>query len=760
MGSDGQDGEAGQVGVGALWAKQRQGAQGFLFEADREMRFRYVSAAVTEVCGYVPSELIGEGIARYVADPDSRFSLIRAWHQLKSGEATEIAFTLKYRHKKGHAVILDIVCRGCAGDAAAAVYGFASDATKRRSADTQLRLSDQILNTIDTMVLVVNGEGQIIYVSPSVTRILGFEVPEVLGYGWWRHLGGDHPSQRRLRDEHARYARGEAPVRSGVREEKVRDKAGQMRWMMWQDAKGPQDLMIGVGQDITEYKKVNDALANSTQKLRAIFETTEEGMLIVDDAMRYVEANPAACGILGRSREEVVGREVGTFSQDAQATREALLRVLNGEASTGATEVPCANGTVRQIEYIGKKNILPGMHLVVSRDVTERRRLELQLQQAQKMEAVGQLAGGVAHDFNNMLTVIRGYCELLQRKLPPESEYRRYADFILNASDKATMTTQQLLAFSRRQVIQAREINLNNVVQDMGKLLQRLIGEDMQLRISLDEKLGTIMADSGQMGQILLNLAVNARDAMPNGGVITIETENVSLDETYARTHLKMKPGEYVMMSVTDNGCGMSREVLERIFEPFFTTKPAGKGTGLGLSTVYGIIEQARGAVYVYSEPGEGTAFKVYFPRTDKISGQSTSELDDDGGSCCVLVIDDDVEAGEVLVAALENHGYRVLNARSGGEALQLCSRHTGKIELVISDITMPGADGMDIQGYFEIEHPEAKMIYVSGYTKRSLRDRGILTPEAAFLQKPFRWEDLRLLIDEVTGAKERSQVQ
>jgi PAS domain S-box-containing protein len=498
--------------------------------------------------------------------------------------------------------------------------------------------------------------------------------------------------------------------------------------------------------------KIGDALEKTTRKLQAIFDATVDGVLILDDKLRYTDANPAACKILARTKEEIVGQEIGAFSGDPGGTKERIQRILKQEVATGAADIRLSNGSILQLEYSVKKGILPGIHLVMIRDVSERKRLEQQLQQSQKMEAIGQLAGGVAHDFNNMLTVIRGYCELLQRQLPPTSEYRRYADTILNATDKATMTTQQLLAFSRRQVIQAREIQLNNVVQDMGKLLLRLIGEDVQLRISLDEQLGTVMADAGQMGQVLLNLAVNARDAMPNGGVILIETQNVKVDETYARTHLKVAPGDYVMLTFTDTGCGMSEEVLARIFEPFFTTKAAGKGTGLGLSTVYGIIEQASGAIYVYSEPGEGASFKLYFPRVDRVAESLTGDSGPAGQGLCAVVIEDDPEMGQMLKKFLQEDGFQVLSARSGGEALQLCQRHRGKLDLVVSDITMAGADGLDIQGYLGIEHPAAKMIFISGYPRKSLRERGMLPPEAAFLQKPFRWEDLRLLIEEVIG--------
>ena len=387
--------------------------------------------------------------------------------------------------------------------------------------------------------------------------------------------------------------------------------------MLWQDAKGPDDLFIGVGQEITERKTMEDALAQSARQVQAIFVSALEGLLILDENLVYVDANPAACELLGRRRDEVIGKRAGSFGLDHERTLAQFKAVLGSKLSLVDGEIRTPEGSLRSLEYSLKLNFLPGRHLLVTRNVTERKRLESQLLQAQKMEAVGQLAGGVAHDFNNMLTVIRGYAELIQRKLSTESDLRRYADTILSATDKATMTTQQLLAFSRQQVIQPRELNINSLIQEMGKLLYRLIGEDVKVCFELAEDLGIVKLDPGQLNQILLNLAVNARDAMPDGGTLRIETANVTVDRSYSVTHLKVGPGEYVMLTVSDSGCGMSQEIISRIFEPFFTTKPAGKGTGLGLATVYGIVEQARGAIYVYSEPGEGTSFELYFPRVD-----------------------------------------------------------------------------------------------------------------------------------------------
>ena len=725
------------------------GIRVFQFEADSDLRFKFISSSVHSVCGYAPEELLGRS-GQLLFPKIKSESADRGLLVLAEGHPQEHRFASTCKHKNGSSFSVELLCHLADTPSGLEIRASVFDLSSHETARNQLRLSDEILNTVNSMVLVANGEGHIIYVSPSVSKILGYSSAEVLGYGWWLRTIFDNETRKESAERIASCARGETPPRLGTWEERLLDKDGNAHWFLWQDAKGPEDLFIGVGQDITERKQIEDALEQSSNQLRAIFTSAHEGLMILDSDLIYRDANPAACKLIGRSREEIVGKRAGSFSSDPPTAFAQFKKNLESSLTIGLGEIRTPDSKIRHIEYSIRPEIMPGRHLLVTSNVTQRVQLEKQLRQAQKMEAVGQLAGGVAHDFNNMLTVIRGYAELLQRNLDPNSKQRRFADTILSATDKATMTTQQLLAFSRQQVIQPRELNLNHSIQDTGKLLHRLIGEDVRLRYSLAEDLGLAKLDPGQLNQIILNLAVNARDAMPNGGVLTIETANATIDSQYAGTHLKVSPGKYVMLTVTDSGVGMSGETISRIFEPFYTTKPAGKGTGLGLSTVYGIVEQAGGAIYVYSELGEGTSFKLYFPRIDAKEYEPSSPENGRHSRATVLLIDDDIETCRLTQAFLNDHGYDTHSVQSGGAALKKCQEIGNDLALLISDVTMPGADGHDIAGYLTIRHPDTKTIFISGYTRTTLLDRGILDSDAEFLQKPFRMEDLLHRIEEV----------
>jgi len=374
-------------------------------------------------------------------------------------------------------------------------------------------------------------------------------------------------------------------------------------------------------------------------------------------------------------------------------------------------------------------------------NVTEWRALETQLRQAQKMEAVGRLAGGVAHDFNNLLMVIKGHTELLLERTAPEHSDFRKIDQIKKAADRAAALTRQLLAFSRMQVMQPRVMDLNSTITEMGKMLPRLIGENIELAILTKPNLGHVKADGGQMEQVILNLTVNARDAMPDGGKLLIETSNVELDETYARTHPPITAGRYVMLAVTDNGIGMNAATQVHIFEPFFTTKEKGKGTGLGLATVYGVVKQSGGFVWVYSEVGKGTTFKIYLPRVDEIADAESEKKRNEElprGSGTILLAEDEKEVREVAREFLDLAGYSVIEAKDGAQALELAEKHAGKIDLLVTDMVMPGIGGRELATRLLTLRPELKVIYMSGYTEYANFKNADFELHNVMLQKPF----------------------
>ena len=397
----------------------------------------------------------------------------------------------------------------------------------------------------------------------------------------------------------------------------------------------------------------------------------------------------------------------------------------------------------------------------VARDITEQKRaegemasLQEQLRQSQKMEAIGKLAGGVAHDFNNILTVIKGYSQISLNELQEADPVKEHIEEIQKASDRAADLTRQLLAFSRRQILEMRVLDLNTVIRDMDKMLHRILGEDIEFVTILYGDLEKIKVDRGQIEQVMMNLAVNARDAMPDGGKLTIETASVELDGNYARTHAVAIPGRYVMFSVSDTGVGMTPEVRERIFEPFFTTKEMGKGTGLGLSTVYGIIKQCDGYIWVYSEPGQGTTFKIYLPRVEGEEDAIDQKIDRWSlyrGSEIILLAEDDPLVRNLAIRILRASGYIILAAANGEEALRIAQGHTeGKIHLLLTDVVMPQMSGKELANRLKVLRPEIKVIFTSGYTDNAIVHHGVLEQGVNFIQKPFTVEGLTKKVREV----------
>jgi two-component system, cell cycle sensor histidine kinase and response regulator CckA len=509
-----------------------------------------------------------------------------------------------------------------------------------------------------------------------------------------------------------------------------------------------------------ERRRSEEALRKSESVFRLLFSNNPLPTWVMDDeTLQFIQVNDAAVRQYGYSAREFARMGMRDINVEAQpSSREAR----QADALTGCYQGFCkhrkkdgkifeAELTSHQFDYAGKR-----VRLVVAQDISERHLLEQQLRQAQKMEAVGRLAGGVAHDFNNLLMVIKGHSELLMNSLPPADRTARKIAQIDRAADRATALTKQLLAFSRMQVLQPRVMNLNGVVEDMGKLLPRLIGEDIELSIRTAPDLGSIRADASQMEQIIMNLAVNARDAMPNGGRLFIETSNAELDQAYNLAHPIVQSGSYVLLAVSDTGIGMDAETQAHIFEPFFTTKEAGKGTGLGLATVYGVVKQSGGFIWVYSELGKGTSFKIYLPRVDqpeeKTSAPNVSG-DAPRGAETILLAEDEQDVREVAREFLESAGYTVVEAHDGSEALRLAGDKSQPVDLLVTDMVMPGMTGTELAQRMQILRPGLAAIFMSGYTEQTAAETAQADGNMYLLTKPFSRSGILRVVREALNA-------
>jgi len=502
---------------------------------------------------------------------------------------------------------------------------------------------------------------------------------------------------------------------------------------------------------------------------RAIFDGAPVAMLITDDSGRLVDLNPAACELLGAPRQALVGRGIEEFTADERDRDdgdESWDGLLARGRALGRVRLLRYDGARRDVELAASANVVPGRHLAVLREVTERRgdahalrHTEEQLRQAQKMEAVGRLAGGVAHDFNNFLSVILSYSSLVLRELRDDDPIRADIEEVQRAGERAANLTRQLLAFGRQQMLQPRVLDLNETLAEMQNLVRRLLGEDIELTLLTSRAVGRIHADPNQIEQVVMNLAANARDSMPQGGKLSIETANVELDAEYAAAHVGVTAGSYVMLAVADTGVGMDAATRARIFEPFFTTKERGKGVGLGLSTVFGIVRQSGGQIWVYSEPGQGTTFKLYFPRTDRRpeAPKSIPPVTELRGSETVLLVEDEPQVRDIASAILRRHGYKVLEASSGGDALLVCEQYRAEIDVLLTDVVMPRMSGRQLAERLARQRPGMKVLFMSGYTDDAVVHHGVLAAGMAFVQKPVTPDlllrKLREVLDGEDGA-------
>jgi two-component system, cell cycle sensor histidine kinase and response regulator CckA len=508
------------------------------------------------------------------------------------------------------------------------------------------------------------------------------------------------------------------------------------------------ELLSSVGGQIAfaiERKSAEEKMRESEARLRVLIEQLPAVLWTIDKNLRFTSALGAGLARLGLKPNQIVGMlltEYFNTTDPSFAPIAAHRRAVAGEPVTFPVEWQDGSYACHVEPLRDAAGEVQGA-ICMALDVTDRKKLEEQFRQAQKMEAVGRLAGGIAHDFNNLLMVIQGYADLLADRLPVGDSLRRNAEQIQTAAQRAAALTQQLLAFSRKQILAPKVLNVHSVVADMEKMLHRLIGEDIELETSSAKDLWLVKADRSQIEQVIMNLAVNARDAMPKGGRLMIETANVDFDSAISHPPTVLAPGKYVMLAVTDNGCGMDAKTQAHIFEPFYTTKEKGKGTGLGLATVYGVVKQSGGYVWVYSEVSKGTTFKIYLPRIEEDANASGRERNVEPravprGSGVVLLVEDEVGVRELAREYLEMTGYTVIVAEDGNSALEVAAMHPGPIQLLMTDVVMPGVGGPELAERIGALRPEIKVLYMSGYTDQAVMHQGVLDSDAILLQKPF----------------------
>ena len=705
---------------------------------------------------------------------------LKKWHKIEKRILEEQVFTRgysdiyekEYRRKDGKRIPVEIrTYLALEGNNPIGMWAFVRDISERKKVERSLAESEEryrnLIELAPDCIFVSDLKGKILAVNTAIQSLTGFVKEEIEGKHFTKlptvHFS-DIPSFVKI---FKAIIEGK-PVKNVSFKFKRKD--GTSRW-------GEADIglikveskTVGVQaviKDITERKEIEEALQESKEKYRCVVENAKEAIVVAQDGvLKFV--NPRTLEITGYSESELLSLSFIEFihPDDRSMVLENYKKRLQG------AKVPEVY-SFRMVTKEGKTRWLQISAVLISwdnrpaslnflTDITEIKSAEeelkdkeRQLLQVQKMEAIGRLAGGVAHDFNNLLTAIIGYTDILLLHPKLEQELKKYVEQIKNSSDRASSLIQQLLAFSRRQMMQAKTFDLNKLVANIDKMLRRLIGEDIELFTVFEKDLGLIKADPGQIEQVIMNLAVNARDAMPTGGKLIIETKNIKLDQAYFENRVNGQPELYIMLCVTDTGIGMDEETKRHIFEPFFTTKEIGRGTGLGLSTVYGIVKQSGGYIWVYSEPDKGTTFKCYFPRVDDAILKQESKQEKSlmqGGRETILLVEDEFIVRNLISNILKHYGYTVIESENGEKALEVraqCSEQP--VDMLITDVVMPGISGRVLADRLQSVYPEMKVLYISGYTDDAIVRHGVLDHGIPFLQKPFAPKDLAKKVREI----------
>ena len=736
---------------------------------DRQLRHTFVSPSIQELTGHPPNEAIGKTSQELGAPPE----MVTLWSEalervFHTGRETTMEFSFpdvdgRVRHYESR-----LAPEFGSDGSVEHVLAVERDITERKRAELALRESEerfrQLANNLEEALWIralgPDGRLSVVYVNAAFERIFGIRAEDLYrSDAIWAEIL--HPADReRVVSAHTAFLSGQTDTYNV--EYRIARRDGSLRWV-WahgistRDAHGNVQRLIGLTQDITERKQAEEALAADRDLLRALLDHLPDAVYLKDTEGRFVACNAANARLQGAaSPDDVVGKTA--FDLDppelAERYRAADLEVMQSGLPLVNYEEPIVDAagetrwfsTTKVPRRDGQGNIV-GV-TVISRDITDRKRaeqdserLQAQLLQAQKMEAIGRLTAGIAHDFNNQLTVINGFAELLKSQLLPDERAKRHMDKIIAAGLRATGLVSKLMAFSRKQALQPRVMDLNEVVAGVDAMLHHIIGEDVAVETLLASDLRPVKVDPSQMEQAIVNLAVNARDAMPDGGRLTVETRNVSVPDECAASGDAMPAGEYVRLTVSDTGCGMSEEATAHLFEPFFTTKPVGQGTGLGLPTVYGIVRQSGGYVEVASAAGRGTTVAIYLPHADSPGDAVTDDHAQGqalGGVETVLVVEDDPGVRHVVAQVLRHRGYVALEAEDARDALRIARDHPGNIHLLLSDVVMPGMTGTQLADQMAVLRPGIKVMLMSGYSGDMIAERGALKPGTVFVQKPI----------------------
>jgi hypothetical protein len=650
----------------------------------------------------------------------------------------------------------------------AATVALAQSAQRRarsaEAAEAALRQSEgrfrNIVTTTREAICTLDPEGRITYANPRMAEMLGCAPDELLG----------RPVRDFMIEEAGRKTEPEGPRPGGGEAGDVRllrkghgDVWARVASSPLHGASGQLEGALVMVTDVTARRAAEETLAAGERRYRDLFEANPQPMWVYDrETLRFLAVNDAAVHHYGYSRAEFLSMtllDVQPLDDVPGLLERVAADIPIPLMDQGPSRHRKKDGTVIEVERTSHALTFEGRRarLVMVTDLTERKKLEVQLRQAQRMEAVGRLAGGIAHDFNNLLTVITGHAELMLRRLQADHPAQRNLEETRKAIARATALTRQLLAFSRHQLLVVEDVDLNARVTDVGRMLVPLLGEDIEVVTVLEPDLWRIQADRGQIDQVLMNLAINSRDAMPDGGTLTIETANVELDAAYQLRHLDARTGPHVRLTISDTGRVIEDATLPHIFEPFYTTKEEGRGMGLGLSTVYGIVKQSGGHITVYSEPDRGSAFQIYMPRAESTMDARPQPTDVPPlrrGDETILLVEDEQAVRQVAREVLEESGYHILEARTGDEALRICRTRAGAIDLVVSDLVMPGLSGYDVVEGIGALRPATRFLVMSGYSERTMASKTPLKPGVRFIGKPFTTEALQRKVREVLDAK------